>query len=54
MNFFIGAFLGFFVGGVANHIYGLTVIAEYRKVAAEVGVVFSVIEGKLTAIKKAL
>lgn len=52
--FLIGLFLGLPTGAVLNAIYAVRTIAEYRKVAAEVGVVFHTIEGKLTAVKKAL
>lgn len=53
------AFLwGFIVGalaGLAACYFGASrAIAEYKKAAAEAGVVFHTLEGKLTAVKKAL
>lgn len=53
-GFLWGIVLGVPLGVVASYFGASRAIAEYRKAAAEVGVVFHSIEGKLTAVKKAL
>lgn len=53
-GFLWGVVLGVPAGVVATYFGASRAIAEYRKAAAEAGVFFHTVEGKLTAIKKAL
>lgn len=50
----IGLVIGTCLGGTASALYAHWAIAEYKRAAADVGVFFKTVEGKLAAIRKAL
>lgn len=54
MNFVYGLIVGTFAGGFLSYLYAAKVIADYKKAASTAGVLFTKLEGKVCAIRKAL
>ena len=54
MNFVYGCIVGLAVGGCLMLAYHAKVVADYQKAASTAGFLFAKVEGKISAIRKAL